>query len=234
MPYCPRCGVEVDTGRETCPLCDTEIPAPVRETGTGESRYPDVDTPGTPSNRQQRVILWSVITALMFIAFLVCLSVNLLLEDSLTWGGYAMSGIGAGWIFLSLLIWFFRNPRVIISGFFLSSTGLLALLDFIDGKHHWFLTLGLPLAGMTTLLVILSVLTGIFLQEKKANLAGFIFLYITIFCIGIDLLISGFIGEVSLSWSFIVMASLLPLAGLLLAYHYLLSRFMNLESYFHL
>jgi hypothetical protein len=234
MPYCPRCGVEVDTGRESCPLCDTGIPAEVRETGTGESRYPQVDPPAAPSGRQVRILLWSVITSLMFTAFLVCLSVNLILDGSLTWGGYAMSGIGAGWIFLSLLIWFFRNPWVIISGFFLSSAGLLALLDFIDGEHHWFLTLGLPLAGMSTLLILLSVTTGFILQEKRGNMAGFIFIYITIFCIGVDLLVSGFLGAVSLSWSFIVMAALLPLAILLLAYHYLFRRFVNLESYFHL
>ncbi|MHA1367890.1 MAG: hypothetical protein ACTSP5_15990 [Candidatus Heimdallarchaeota archaeon] len=41
MPYCSRCGVEVEPNKEKCPLCDTKIQELEDEEEEYTSKYPE-------------------------------------------------------------------------------------------------------------------------------------------------------------------------------------------------
>ena len=51
--------------------------------------------------------------------------------------------------------------------------------------------------------------------------------------LGIDLAVSNYFGELSVTWSYVLVGVLVPLAGFLFIYHYVLRRFLKLERIFH-
>ncbi|HPI88856.1 MAG TPA: hypothetical protein PK859_06080 [Spirochaetota bacterium] len=128
---------------------------------------------------------------------------------------------------------FIRRPGIIIAGNFIVTTGFLALLDVFDGSLDWFLRLGLPIAGMVTVASLLIALFVWLLKRWAALLWSIIILLAGVFCIGLDLLVSGYRGSVGMSWSFIVMVSLYPVALLLLFYHIFLRKRLDLKRFFH-
>lgn len=232
MPYCPSCGVQVENGTAACPLCDTPIPV-LEEEQKQVPLYPSREKqPMQP--RQVRALFWTVITSLSFIGFAVVLAVDLVINGKLTWGGYALSGIAAGWLLSSVLAFLMHRPVLVVAGLSVISAGLLVLLDINDGSLDWFLTLGLPIMGIGAV----EVSTAIFLyyasEKPRADFGAVFLLVTTVSCIGLDLLISSFMGELSLSWSFIVMSATLPVSILLVFYRYYLSKIVDLKRIFHL
>ena len=232
MPYCSQCGVEIDNSADLCPLCG----APVQKFGElddEQKRYPERYRFKKMSGAQKRLIAWLTLTTLFVTSFLVVLTVNLVLEKRITWGSYALTGIGAGWIYSGLLFLFIRRTSLIIAGNFIVTTGFLALIDVFDGSLDWFLRLGLPIAGMVTVASLLIALFVFLLKRWAALLWSILILLAGVFCIGLDLLVSGYRGPVGMSWSFIVMVSLYPVALLLLFYHIFFRKRLDLKRFFH-
>jgi hypothetical protein len=232
MPYCPRCGVETDRGVASCPLCSTEIPR--FNEGEDERRYPERRRYAPLSGAQKRFMVWLAVTMLFLTSFLVVLTVNLVAEGRITWGSYALAGIGAGWIYISLLLLFIRKASLIIAGNFIVTAGFLALIDVFDGSLDWFLRLGLPIAGMVTAASLLMALFVSALKRWPALVCALALIVSGVVCVGLDLLVSGYRGSAGMTWSFIVMVALYPLAGLFLAYHVFLRKRIDPGRYFHL
>ena len=233
MPYCSQCGVEVDNTIDTCSLCKT----PIQKLASGdeeiELKYPERKIKVPVTNKQIRLILWTTLSILLITSFLIVLAINLLKDGAITWSGYGMTSIGGAWIYCALLLFFIRRPSVVIAGNFIATSGLLSLIDIIDGSLDWFLVLGLPIAGAVTLVSIIIVLAVKFSRERGANIIGLTFSLATILCIGIDLLVSGYGGNVSMSWSFIVLAAVCPIAFFMFYYHYNLRKRYDITKIFH-
>jgi hypothetical protein len=51
---------------------------------------------------------------------------------------------------------------------------------------------------------------------------------------GVDLLISGYLGDARMTWSFIVLAATFPLTGLAMYYHFYLRKRFDIRKVFHL
>ena len=69
--YCVRCGVRLEAGTERCPLCQTPVwdPQPEEESPHyNRQLYP-------PRDRDQRVLVLSILTALLVCGALACLIV---------------------------------------------------------------------------------------------------------------------------------------------------------------
>ena len=232
MPYCSQCGVEVDKSVDYCPLCG--LPIQKFDHSPGEERaYPERFRFDTISARQKRLIVWIVLTSLHTASFLVVLSVNLIITGRITWASYAMAGIGVSWMYWTLIIFFIKRFVVVIIGNFLVSTGFLVLIDVFDGSMDWFLALGLPTAAMVAGTTMLIALASRLLRNRPALLWSFVFFLAGVFCIGLDLLISGYRSTVHLSWSFIIMGSLYPLSLMLVIYHVFIRKRIDLERIFH-
>ena len=120
MPYCPKCGVQVDPNIDKCPLCSVFIPKYDQSNGVAERRYPlrDEKKPSF-TNRQIRLLIWGILSILFVMSFLILLTTNLVQAGEITWGRYYLAAIGLCWIYLTLILLCLRLPSFIILGIYI-------------------------------------------------------------------------------------------------------------------
>lgn len=231
MPFCPACGVEVETPVRECPLCQTPIPdLKLPET---EAAYPDTKSLPMVSSGRKRIITWSLISAALLMSFLLSMTTDLLREGEIENSRYVMASTLMAWLVVTNLI--FLHGRFVVQVLLLTIT-VVAYLAGIDLCHkglYWFLPLGLPIAAMTSLALFWLRFTWKGLRMRKANFWGMVLITVTNFCMGLNLLISAFDDEATLDWSLIVLAALLPLAALLFYIHYVLAKRVDFSKFFH-
>ena len=156
MPYCARCGVEVEQGVGACPLCELPIPSFDDLDPPGQPpqpRYPSATELSTPAQPWQiRMSIWATLTAIFVISLLVILASNLAFTGGeLTWAGYAMGAITLAWAVATAILVIFRPPWLVLLCIYPPLVGFLALIDWLDGTFDWFLPVGLPIASATFL-----------------------------------------------------------------------------------
>ncbi len=236
MPYCSRCGVEVDNDVVNCPLCNTPIQH-FEETGPAESRYPADDVEPRPriGDRGRRRILWEVLTLLYAIGVIVVVGSDLRVDAAVDWSLYPTISIVFAWICTTLLIFFRKQPATIVIGTIVSTIAFLAATDLVDGKIEWFFPLGLPILALFVIISgIISVAT-IRAKERGLNVVAFVLIGIAVFCFGVDLLVSLYLtATVDFTWSIVVLLTLIPVAIILLFLHYRLRNRFDLKRVFHL
>ena len=90
MPYCPRCGVEIEMRLEACPLCGTAIPGEVRDGPPEPADYPgDVIPPQrmykTLDRRQKRLFATLMVSFLGLFPIAYTLGTDLLRNGQIGW-----------------------------------------------------------------------------------------------------------------------------------------------------
>ena len=140
--YCVKCGVKLQEGAESCPLCETPVWNP--DSVERESSYPDT------LPRQHRES--DLPGAIAFIAILVTLIVCFRLYGSLNWGGYVVFGVLLFYVVAVLPRWF-RQPRgeafVPLDH---AATALYVLFISLKTGGHWFLSFAFPVILASCLL----------------------------------------------------------------------------------
>ena len=232
MPYCGQCGVEVENGVKACPLCAFEIPV-LAQVAEGEAAYPASRLPiDAPAGRRRRAT-WLGLSFCILASFLIVLASDLVRNGEITWSRYALSSLGLLWLLASWMLLLFRHVWLVYLCSFASVVGFLALIDVCHEGLFWFLRLGLPIAAMVFAMGGLLHLFARKTRVRGAMLIGVFFLLLIVFCFGLELLLSGFLGAVALSWSFIVLSIAGPLAVFLFYYHARLSPQIDLKRLFH-
>lgn len=238
MPYCSRCGVEVDDHIEDCPLCKTPIQKldrPEPQSGrypqdnlsrVGESELP----PGLGST-----LAFQIITILFVTPFLIVLATSLVVEAWPVWASFVLVGLAAAWVTIVTPIMLSRHPIFIVLILFLTTTGLLLTIDLLEGSGiEWFFVVGFPILVLVLIMSIAVVLSSTLVRDKGTNVASFVLLGLVILCMGIDGIISLYqVGYIMLGWSIIVAVSLAPVAIFLLYYHYGIRERIDLRKTFH-
>lgn len=238
MPYCARCGVEVDPGTPACPLCDAPIPVFDDDPGgTAEvsDRYPVPEGALDPlSPRQIRMTVWAIVSAVLLIGFVAVAGVDVVDGGSrLTWSGYVLGAIGLAWLLVTSAILFFRRPWLVILADAAPVLGYLAVVDLLDGGLDWLLTLGLPVGSASILVLQVSAILWSVWKDRGSNQVAILVLLLGALCVVIDLVVSAHLGRSSPSWSLVVVAVLVPLAAMLFIHHYVLRRIPKLRRVFH-
>jgi hypothetical protein len=241
MPYCPRCGVEVDDGVEACRLCDAPIPSsddipPLADAwGEAARRYPSVPE-GTvrPTTRQLRLSIWATLSAIFLISLLVVLVANLVWTGGrITWSGYALGSIGLAWGISTVILVIFRPPWLVVLCTYPLVVAFLALVDLLDGSTGWLLPIGLPIVTSVMLSVELSTILWSTWKDRGANQLAILLVLLALSCLLVDLVTASAAGRSGLTWSFVVLGVIVPLSGFLFIYHYVLRRILKLERIFH-
>ena len=170
--YCVRCGVRLQDGVPACPLCGTPVWNP--DEHTGEKSYPDT----LPRQYRETTVAYAVImTILCLISAVTIMAVCLKLYGTLSWGSYAIGGIGLFYILAVLPSWF-RNPREeVFIPLDHTAAALYVLLICVQTGGHWFLSFAFPLLGMSCVLI--TALTCLLKHLKKGKpfiLGGFLIL----------------------------------------------------------
>lgn len=163
--YCIKCGVELANGVKRCPLCGTPviIPDELKEEAAAAAPAPSF----YPENRvQEKVNHWTVlvvITILFLLPALLCMLIDLRLNEHIVWSGYVSSSLLLVYTIVVLPYWFpQRKPYPFILAVGIAIGFLLAYICVKNGGH-WFLTLALPIV------VILIVMTEIAFWTLRGN-----------------------------------------------------------------
>lgn len=236
MPYCPQCGVEVDHGVRTCPLCEfsvPEVPRPADDNAVWQGEVPSVSRQ-RHSKRTLRHV-WEIGGIAMVCAMVVVLVINYSIERKLTWSLYPATGMVFGYFLLSLPLFLFRRPFFLWFGSLVTVTLHLWVLDRLDGDLTWFVPLALPVSVAAFLILGLSIWTAFRSKRQGANLIAWILLYGSVFCVFLDMIMRLYAGAMPMPrWSLIVLAANAPLVVLLLYYHYRVDQEMTIRKFFHI
>ena len=137
--YCVRCGVRLQDGTESCPLCQTPVWNP-------DEARPE---PGFPETlpllyRESALPAAVAFTVICTLAVLVILIVCLRLPGAQAWGGYAIGGILVFYTVVVLPLWF-PTPRaeILVPVDFLAA-GLYVLYICVVNNGHWYLSFAFP------------------------------------------------------------------------------------------
>jgi len=231
MIICSNCGVGIDDGFTICPLCGRD---PLN------SQEQEVISDNFPSDiiflhkKEVRKHLWELSAIISFSGIAVCTIVDLLVNKSLHWSLFTDVSISATWIILTLSLFVFRKTPVFILLVMMTVLSDLFFTNIISHGKNWFLPVGLPvtLDLFASVAIIYIFIRSVRLKGLNIIAAGLIAL--SAFCIILEVILDNFTaGHVDLRWSLIVAVSILPVALVLIHYHYRLRRGNRLDSIFH-
>jgi hypothetical protein len=233
MSYCTNCGVELDKGIMSCPLCGFSL-------GTAENTETADKSEYYPSDiillykKETRKHIWELSGIISFSGIAVCTIVDLVIHKSLSWSLYADTSIMGSWICLTLILLAFRKYFLIVPGMLLTVLMMQFLFNLFSPPVSWFFGIGLPVTIAFFICASLIILLWKVAHFKGFNILAIAFIVLSGFCIVSEVFIDKFIqNKVDIHWSAIVGVSVLPLALVLLFVHYRMKKGKRLDSYFH-
>lgn len=234
MPVCEKCGVELEEGLKTCPLC--REPLSEAEKQRSDSNISPSNPGYTPLSRREKVrLFWELATLFHFSALVVTFLIDLIVNKKPTWSLYVMTCVTASYIIVTLISLSIKKLWIFLPGLLFTSLGFLLLVDLFDNGINWFVNPGLPLVGFFVLLLGMIMYFGYRTRQKGFNIVAFAALAIGVYCVLAEIFISlAARQEISLSWSVIVIASVLPFSLFLFFFHYRMKRGTSLRRFFHL
>jgi hypothetical protein len=232
MSICVNCGVELDEGVKICPLCGKDPEEKIEQDNVSGNYPSEIIQLKKKENRKYFRELSGLI-AISGIA--ACTIIDLLISNGLKWSLLSDISILSAWIILTLYQFAYKRPVLVIISLMLTTLAALFFIDLIITGRAWYFAVGLPV----TITVFISIGILIFLYRKVhmrgLNLIAMGFIVLAGFCIVAEIVLDRFQeASVDLLWSLIVSVSILPVAIVLLFYHYRLKKGKRLDSFFHI
>lgn len=231
MIICNNCGVELDDGIITCPLCGKN---PGNSFVSGEMPVSSPSQIILLHKKETRKHLWELSGILAFSGMAVCTIVELTINQRLEWSLISDVSLLSIWLVITIVMYFRKRIISATAGIMITVLAALFVIDQVAGGRSWFFQVALP---VTTAVFVAS---GIIMALYKAfyfrglNLIAAAFFVLAGFCIITEIILDKFeYGTVDLRWSLITGVSILPIALLLLFYHYRLKKGNRLDSFFH-
>ena len=214
--YCAKCGVELQKGVQTCPLCGLRVYHPDLDEQPEARPYPPF------AGDRERVRpggLALILTVLFAMPVILCLMVDLKLNGAVTWSGFTSFGILAAYVAVCLPLWFRRRSPVIFFPITMAALLGTALYVCLKTGGHWFLPFAFPVGGALCLIVE----TGIVLlryavrgrRHRMLYILGGALIALGGLCLLIEFLLHVTFGAAMRWWSLYPLV-VLALAGLLL------------------
>ena len=232
MSICSHCGVELDHGMSSCPLCDT----PVLHGGTTQVQVgkPTSIRQDSGENRQiMHRVLWQVTAVLLLSGIVATLVINLAIDGRITWSIYPITICLIALAYAALMaLWEVRFIFRLLGGWAISSLILAATGYFLPSE--WPLHLALPILCTLNLVLIMLHLWLGRLKMKGLNVLAVVFVLIAVFSLTLESIISLYrFDSIELGWSVIVAACLLPVTAALLFMHFKTRDNADLQKIFH-
>ena len=145
--YCVRCGVKLQDGVQSCPLCNTPVwnPEQPEEKFSYPDHYPRVQ-------EESRLPFAVTMTVISVVAIVVILIICLKLNGVQFWGGYVIGGTMLLYIIAVLPCWF-RHPLIEV---FIpvghAAAALYVLLICFKTGGNWFWSFAFPVILASCLL----------------------------------------------------------------------------------
>ena len=143
MAYCVHCGVRLEQGIKTCPLCGTRNIDPNELKAAERRAYPERMLQ-QDLRRSRRFILELLAILLLLPAFL-CVALDLLLTPSLTWSVYAAGALLM--LYISVCVPICRQKHRTVTALAVSYTSLvcyLLVVEWFSASGPWMMTVVWP------------------------------------------------------------------------------------------
>ena len=148
--YCINCGVKLADTEKRCPLCGTVVFHPDLVRPDAEPLYPQDQVPVPRVNSR---VAHVIVTTAFLMPILITLLCDLQMNNAVTWSGFVIGALLAGYVILVLPTWFRKpNPVIFVPCGFVA-IGLYLLYINLATGGHWFLSFAFPLVGAVGLIV---------------------------------------------------------------------------------
>ena len=223
MPYCAKCGIEVDKKEKNCPLCQFPIPyIEGLEDEHEEEAFPIAQNiyPDRVIILKHKIFLTIIIVLLASVPIL--LAIKAFIPSTANGIHYALISIAAT-IFCVYFLFGYLSLHKNILGISLTTILLTYLLDAADHKMTWFYNVALYIILLATLIVLIY--TYLYKRSKHRNQFVYIPTYILsaigLLTVAMESVVSYRINDkIQLTWSLIVLGSTFGVCLLLLGlYH---------------
>jgi len=237
MPYCSRCGVEVDDHVLQCPLCNAEIQH-FNKTPIIPGIFPDDNLKSAdyyiPFEKKKKII-WSIISFLIATSLIIVFSVNFFLNRTITWAWIPLFSILLTWFVLACIYYLYKKIFLFLLSLFISISLYLFCLFFIIQDNEIFFLLAFPIVLAAFLNLAIVIFFYKISKRKGYNIIGFILTVISFFCIIVDIVITfNITRKIVMTWSIVIIALLIPLALSLFFIHYKLKWEPDIKKIFHI
>ena len=202
MAYCVHCGVKLGESEKRCPLCNTVVIDPAQPRDPTAPRPYPVHTPEQEIKRNNRFLLRLSALLLLLPAFL-CLFIDLLLGNSVTWSIYPTGALILLFIAVAVPI---LTPKLwdvaSLAANFVSLSGYLFLVEKVSNSGRWFFPVVLPSLGLAVALLALMAFCYHRKWLNKITFLAAIFLFCALECLGIEMILSHYgLGYIAFIWS---------------------------------
>jgi hypothetical protein len=238
MPYCSRCGVEVNKEAQKCPLCSSPIQKFADDIAPGRTFPTDELPPRRPPQLtlKEKLRLAAVITTFaMLIPMLITLAVDLTLNARISWSWYPLISLTTCLFIVLTALYAYKHPRQLIWGdVLICSAGLLLMysLGLIPGTA---VRVGIPISAFAGASSHMAVSFSGRTARKGSNIGAFVLMAIGLFCLLAELWIDLILyGGLQPGWSLIVLGATQPVTLILLYLHYRKKKDGPLKKYFHI
>lgn len=207
---CKQCGVELESGMQVCPLCET----PVTDGQKIEDRSANRSfVHQTVKPQLLKHILWQIACVLLLSGILATLIINLSIVGHVTWSVYPVTICLIVLSYASLIaLWNAKLVIQIITGWIASSAVLVAVQLYMG--EDWPLSLALPIVSAVNMVSVLLMFILSNIKVRGLNIIAIVFVGVAVICLIIDGVLSlYFQDQLRLSWSVVVSACLLPVTA---------------------
>ncbi|MBR2315350.1 MAG: hypothetical protein IKA56_01775 [Clostridia bacterium] len=217
MSYCVNCGVELDNGAESCPLCRTEVINPnITNNEEVTPSFPDrIYLPKTLNKRFGAFIASMVI----LLPNIVCTLVNILFYPDSNWCWIVNATSLLAWvIFVSPFFWKKTVSWALILIDSACVMGYSAVLCVLTGSMEAYFSCILPL------IAVVSIIVGFFIEFKEHAKPGWPVLCIAAFTeilvssLSVELIVRNYLNvEMLPAYSLIISACCAAVTGFFIA-----------------
>ncbi len=215
MPYCFKCGVEVNNGVKNCPLCDLDLPTFEDEVIVAP-RYPSQENVFREIKKRRKNVFYFIYSMII-----LAITFNLVLIDRSnngvwSWSQYTTIYLLGSIVYVFAILQYSKNEKFNFGVIGITTVIILFLTDGVNGAYEWFFRLGLPISVLSVLT--LYILFKIFNRKRLLPykvmetivLAAF-FLVIT------EITIDKYLfSNIELGWSLQAVACFIPLMAILI------------------
>ena len=163
MSYCINCGVELDRTQRACPLCDTAVFHPNCPVDT-ESPTPYPQAISLPKSSRRKYLAF-VMTGVLMITAIVCLTINFMTAESGPWSLFVLFPCVLFWLlFILPLVLRRSSPYLYILVDAIAISLYIYSYTVILNSKGWFMEIVLPFLGMVTFL---SIVLTVWLRKSR-------------------------------------------------------------------